>query len=549
MLETAVVGAPQAEESNTVWIEALPARTYHTETYGDVEVNPEHLDRMVQNFKNNVRGQDIAIDFHHGMDRAKGNQAAGWYKDFDIRPSTSDPRVPALFAQVELTDEAQDEIRKKKWRYFSLEWDDVWFDNDGNLFEDVIRGGGLTNRPIAKNIMPINFSEDMWEELTDDERKRFAVWTTKYVNSLPNSAFLYVEAGADKNKSKRHLPYKDKNGKIDLPHLRNAIARIPQMKGISQELKNRLQAKARRLLASASKSMSEEEREAFDLLTAQGFEVFTSESKEWEHSEPGSGNPPEPRLDEESGTEEPDVKEGWRRWTPPDQDIPGSPSGYITNGKRGGNKVSEEVVFAFAERDARELLHFLDLDSDTKPEEVVDLIKKRFSELDEFRKNQDATEQEKQFAERYPQFWDEHNKLMLRDRENSAKSFSESVSKVYRPEGYGLKNTGMVLSPECRAKLEEVHQKFAEGTATMEDFEECVKKITNGGIVQLGEIGSSGDKDNDLPEIDTTSATGIAAARKVFAEVVNKVKTEDGNDKMTEGEAIEEAAKRINLPA
>jgi len=62
-----------------------------------------------------------------------------------------------------------------------------------------------------------------------------AVWTTAYQNSLPDSSFAYIEPGGKKDnegktvpRSLRHFPFKDKNGKIDLPHLRNALARAPQ---------------------------------------------------------------------------------------------------------------------------------------------------------------------------------------------------------------------------------------------------------------------------------------------------------------------------------
>lgn len=84
-----------------------------------------------------------------------------------------------------------------------------------------------------------------------------AVWSTAYVNDLPDSAFLYVEPGGKKDgegktvpRTLRHFPYKDASGKIDLPHLRNAIARIPQA-AISEGERERLQSKARRLLAEA----------------------------------------------------------------------------------------------------------------------------------------------------------------------------------------------------------------------------------------------------------------------------------------------------------
>jgi len=60
-----------------------------------------------------------------------------------------------------------------------------------------------------------------------------AEWTTAYINSLPDSAFAYVEScygDTSDDKNLRHLPYKDKNDKIDLPHLRNALSRVSQIK-------------------------------------------------------------------------------------------------------------------------------------------------------------------------------------------------------------------------------------------------------------------------------------------------------------------------------
>ena len=82
-----------------------------------------------------------------------------------------------------------------------------------------------------------------------------AVWTTAFVNDLPDSAFLHISPGGNKDgegkttpRSLRHLPYRDKGGKVDLPHLRNALARIPQMKGVDESTKKRLTEHARQLL-------------------------------------------------------------------------------------------------------------------------------------------------------------------------------------------------------------------------------------------------------------------------------------------------------------
>jgi hypothetical protein len=92
-----------------------------------------------------------------------------------------------------------------------------------------------------------------------------AVWSTAYVNDLPDSAFLYIIPGGEKDsegktvpRTNRKFPYKDKDGGVDLPHLRNAIARIPQS-NLSQDLKNTLQARARRILSEHTEKVVEKQ--------------------------------------------------------------------------------------------------------------------------------------------------------------------------------------------------------------------------------------------------------------------------------------------------
>jgi hypothetical protein len=57
-------------------------------------------------------------------------------------------------------------------------------------------------------------------------------WTTKYMNDLPDSAFALVVKGDKESEGKtvprtnRNLPHHDASGKVDLPHLRNAMARV-----------------------------------------------------------------------------------------------------------------------------------------------------------------------------------------------------------------------------------------------------------------------------------------------------------------------------------
>ena len=88
-----------------------------------------------------------------------------------------------------------------------------------------------------------------------------AIWTTAYVNDLKDACFLWIQPGGSKDtegktkpRSLRHFPYKDASGAVDLPHLRNAIARIPQsnVPGLTDTMKKSLQNKARKMLPAAA---------------------------------------------------------------------------------------------------------------------------------------------------------------------------------------------------------------------------------------------------------------------------------------------------------
>lgn len=83
-------------------------------------------------------------------------------------------------------------------------------------------------------------------------------WSTATVNDLPDSSFLLIKAGGKKDSSGkttprdlRMFPVKDGSGAIDMPHLRNAIARIPQA-DITPVAKKQLQAKVRQMLVAQS---------------------------------------------------------------------------------------------------------------------------------------------------------------------------------------------------------------------------------------------------------------------------------------------------------
>jgi uncharacterized protein len=80
------------------------------------------------------------------------------------------------------------------------------------------------------------------------------VWTTAYINDLPDSAFLYIAPGGTKTAGKtdgahRYFPVRDATGKVDAAHVNNAIARIPQASDLSADVRAAAMAKAKALAA------------------------------------------------------------------------------------------------------------------------------------------------------------------------------------------------------------------------------------------------------------------------------------------------------------
>ena len=53
-------------------------------------------------------------------------------------------------------------------------------------------------------------------------------WKRAYVTALPDEAFAVVHVRPDGTKS-RHLPHHDAEGRVDLSHLRNALARLDRV--------------------------------------------------------------------------------------------------------------------------------------------------------------------------------------------------------------------------------------------------------------------------------------------------------------------------------
>ncbi|MGB9672399.1 MAG: hypothetical protein ACPLZY_04555, partial [Candidatus Norongarragalinales archaeon] len=105
---------------------------------------------------------------------------------------------------------------------------------------DVLDGKvphGLHNAELSLVAVPgipeTNIS--VLESLKHGQNVSEAEWDTAYINDLPDSAFAVISKGGEKDeqgktvpRTLRHLPHHKADGSLDLPHLRNALARLSQ---------------------------------------------------------------------------------------------------------------------------------------------------------------------------------------------------------------------------------------------------------------------------------------------------------------------------------
>jgi signal peptide peptidase SppA len=254
-----------------------------------------------------------------------------------------------------------------------------------------------------------------------------------------------------------------------------------------------------------------------------------TESKEWEHSEPGTGSPPTPRTDED-GSDDPAIKSGSRRDPLPVYG-PGAPT--PTPSPPNTNARGEGI--------ALNLRELLGLNAEATDDEVFAAVQTLHGEVESMRSAVSLSNEEADFRKKFPRMWEEHVAMVERDRSINADTFVKSITEFKQPEGAGMRKSGWGLSAHAQDIVAETHKRFAVGEAGLGDFESCLKAIAEGGTVQYGEIGSSLAPAVSEFSVDTTSAEGIQRARKMFADRVAEIQRED---KLDFDAALTEAARR-----
>lgn len=151
-------------------VQVLRVGSFKHPQYGAFEITSQILAEMKANFDLRVRGIDISFDFYHDSNE----DASAWVKELILKENNSE-----LWALVDWTPKAQQKLAERELRYFSPDFGFQWTDPEtGTKFNNVLFGGGLTNRPFVKEMQAIVADETKTEgvyQMTELEKAQAAL--------------------------------------------------------------------------------------------------------------------------------------------------------------------------------------------------------------------------------------------------------------------------------------------------------------------------------------------------------------------------------------
>jgi hypothetical protein len=125
------------------WLRLLPLGQVNlVDGRPSFEVDPESLAELVQAFS--ARGTDLVIDYEHQSLKGGQAPAAGWIKDLEVRED-------GLWAKVEWTNQAEEYIRRREYRYFSPV---LRLDPESRRPQELMNVA-LTNVPAIRGLTPL----------------------------------------------------------------------------------------------------------------------------------------------------------------------------------------------------------------------------------------------------------------------------------------------------------------------------------------------------------------------------------------------------------
>lgn len=140
-------------------IEVLQTGMWEAPYHGDFMITPQDLQEYIQNFEADVRPssskEGLPIDLDHDA-----GEAAGWMTGLSALPN--DQGGWSLWADVSWTPMGQEKLAGGQYKFFSPEFcPEGYIDPEGedDPCDNVLIGGGLTNRPLFKDLQPLTAND------------------------------------------------------------------------------------------------------------------------------------------------------------------------------------------------------------------------------------------------------------------------------------------------------------------------------------------------------------------------------------------------------
>lgn len=243
-------------------VQVLRVGRFNHPRYGAFEITRAMLAEMKANFDVKARGVDLAVDYFHESDK----DAAAWIKSLDLRNNKDE-----LWAQVEWTPTALKKLAEREIRYFSPDFAFKWVDPEtGTSWNNILFGGGLTNRPFVKEMAAIVAAENInlkGVQVTELEQAQAKIKELEAKNvKLSEEKVMAEKALADAPKAPAAPPVADDEGG-EIAALQKQIADLQAQLQKAQS-ENQVMA-AEKVKADEAKQLAEKET-AFNVLLTEG---------------------------------------------------------------------------------------------------------------------------------------------------------------------------------------------------------------------------------------------------------------------------------------
>jgi len=155
-----LLSALSSDEAPRSWIQLAKVGSWQSNRYGRFSITAQDLSEMKKNFDTvTPLGRELPIDYDHlSMDPKKPGDgvAAGWMKKLELRDEGE-----TLWAEVEWTADAAEQIRTKGYKYISPSFVKNHTHKTGEKIGTCLLAAAVTNHPFLEGMKALtlyNFS-------------------------------------------------------------------------------------------------------------------------------------------------------------------------------------------------------------------------------------------------------------------------------------------------------------------------------------------------------------------------------------------------------